>query len=161
MRASALICVFAAIVGVGGAARAAETGQTPALAVSRAFLDAYGRGDKSAVLASVSSDATVYGSDSAEIFHGLEGVSRLLDQDKALWGGPVHFGPFRDVSEVAIGDADVITFQSPFELAGRPPVLVRFTMVWRRRGTGWELLQSVNTVPTIGQSAEALLKGRP
>ncbi len=126
---------------------------------TRAFLNAYAKGDRAAVLGMIDPSVTAYGSDISEIAHGVAGVALMLDADRRLWGGPARIGEMRDVSMASGGDLAALTFDAPFELAGRPAVMVRFSMVWRRDGHGWRLVQSVNSTPTVGQSADELLKG--
>jgi ketosteroid isomerase-like protein len=122
------------------------------------FLDSYANGDKAAVLASVAPDIRMYGSDSAEFYSGIDGVSRMFDDDMKLWGGAAKFGTLQDVSTVQEGDLETIFFDVPFSVGLRPPVPVRFSMVWRLKPDGWKLLLSSNVAPTVGQSAADILK---
>jgi ketosteroid isomerase-like protein len=152
--------VLAGILSVGilftGAPASAETHDIATQ--TRIFLDAYARGDRSTVLGLVNGDEiTVFGSDVAEICHGSAEVSRLLSNDLRLWGGPAHIGPMEHVSIAQSGGLASIFFDAPFSAGGRAPLPVRFSMVWRRTGKGWRLVQSSNVVPTQGQSAAQLL----
>jgi ketosteroid isomerase-like protein len=122
------------------------------------FLSAYANGDSSAVLPMLASDIVVYGSDASEIRHGAAGVSSLLADDQRLWGGPAHIGPMQNVSVVQEGTLISIFFDADFSVGGRPPIPVRFAMVWRLTSGKWLLTQSSNVVPTQGQSAADLLK---
>lgn len=40
---------------------------------------------------------------------------------------------------------------------GEQTVVVRFAMVWKKTPQGLKLVQEMNTVPTVGQSAKELL----
>lgn len=128
-------------------------------AQTRQFLDAYARGDKAAVLSQLDPSIVMYGSDAAELFRGPDAVAGLLDLDQKLWGGSATIGEIKDLTVTEGSDLRVATFHAPFSVGGRPPLPVRFTMVWKRSPDGWRLVHSTNTVPTTGQSAEALLKG--
>lgn len=144
-----------------GAASAAERAQSDVVAATRSFLTAYAQGERQAVLAQVDPEIVAYGSDVAEVFHGVDGVRRMLDDDQKLWRGAARIGDMQDLSIVQSGDLAAVTFQAPFILGERPPVLVRFSMVWKRGARGWRLVQSANGAPTVGQSAAALLKAVP
>jgi ketosteroid isomerase-like protein len=156
--AVAVLGIFLA-VSFGSLASASDRQGEGIVARTRAFLDAYAEGRSQAVLAQIDPAIVIYGSDVAEVFRGPEGVRRMIDGDQKLWRGPAKIGDMQDLSVVTSGDLAVMTFQAPFTLGSRPPVLVRFSMAWRRGKGGWRLVQSANAVPTIGQSAEALLKG--
>lgn len=155
MRSNVFVLIIAGAI-VAGPALAQP--KSPAEA-TRAFLDAYARGDAQAVAGMVEPDVTVYGSDVAEVAHGPDGVRRMLANDAKLWGGPVQIGPMDHVTLTSEGRLAVLTFDAPFLLPGRPAVPVRFSMAWRRGASGWRLAQSANATPTVGQSAEELLKG--
>ena len=122
------------------------------------YLNAYTQGDKTNVLAALDSAVRVYGSDIAEVYSGIDGVSKMFDGDMKLWGGTGKFGAMRDVSTVHEGNLEAIFFNIPFSVRNNPPVLVRVSMVWRLNPQGWKLVESSNSVPTVGQSADEILK---
>ncbi|HEY0794483.1 MAG TPA: nuclear transport factor 2 family protein [Acidisarcina sp.] len=124
---------------------------------TRAFLDAYARGDHDGVLALTAPDVTIYGSDAAEVFHGRTGVENLLADDQKLWRGKAVLGPMEHVTTELTAGLASIFFDASFSVGGRPAVPVRFAMIWRRAAGKWLLVQSSNVVPTVGQSAAALL----
>jgi ketosteroid isomerase-like protein len=126
---------------------------------TRTFLDAYSRGDAKAVLRSVDEDTVAYGSDASEIFHGPIAISSMIENDALLWGGQARIGDMHEISIQSGGKLQTIFFQAPFTITGRPPVQVRFCMVWRNDSGRWHLLQSSNSVVTEGQSAKQLLEG--
>ncbi len=126
---------------------------------TRRFLDAYARRDRETVLGLVAPTITFYGGDVEEFGQGVAVIDRMLANDQRLWGGTAHIGPMSHLSIVQAGPLASLVFDAPFELGARPPVIVRFTMVWRRTAVGWRLVQSANATPSVGQSAEALLKG--
>lgn len=152
------ICLAAFAFGPADARPAPHEG---VVAVTRGFLDSYAKGDNDAVLRQVDPKVVVYGSDIAEVFRGSAGVREMLTADHRLWGGAVSIGDMRDISVVSSGPLSAITFDAPFELRGGSPIMVRFSMVWKHEAAGWRLLQCANSTPTVGQSAEALLKARP
>ena len=159
MRALAALFVMAVMVASAGLSLQAQTGKVEAQ--TRAFLDAYARGDTASVLGQVDRDAVaIYGSDAAEVFHGASGVETMMANDLKLWGGAAKIGMMEHVSVVERRGMASIFFDAPFSVGSRPAVPVRFAMVWRHAGKGWLLVQSSNVVPTQGQSAEALLHGR-
>jgi ketosteroid isomerase-like protein len=156
MRVRVLLAAWVCAMAMGGVAQArgfdVET-------ETRAFLDAYARGDRDAVLRRVDGDAVrIYGSDAAEVFAGRAGVEEMLADDMKLWGGAATIGPMQHVSTVATRDVATIFFDAAFSLGGRAAVPVRFAVVWRRRGGAWRVEQSSNVVPTVGQSGEELLR---
>lgn len=158
MRALAALFVLVVVVASTGLSLQAQTRGVEAQ--TREFLDAYARGDKASVLGQVDRKAVaIYGSDAAEVFHGASGVENMIANDMKLWGGAATIGAMEHVSVVERKGLAAIFFDAPFSAGGRPPIPVRFAMVWRRAGKGWRLVQSSNVVPTQGQSAEALLRG--
>jgi ketosteroid isomerase-like protein len=126
---------------------------------TRQFLDAYVKGDAGAVMAVVDGGTVAYGSDAAEVFRGRDGVAKMLKEDGQLWRGSAVIGEMKDVSVVEKGELATIFFNAPFQVGGRPAIPVRFSMVWRRKGGHWLLLQSQSAALTEGQSAAALLAG--
>jgi ketosteroid isomerase-like protein len=152
--------VLLAVAATGEASASDRSGDN-VTKVTRTFLTAYAKGDREAVLAKVDPQIVIYGSDAAEVFRGVDGVRKMLEGDQKLWRGSASIGKMQDVSVVASGQLSAMTFQAPFVLNDRPSVLVRFSMVWKLGPSGWRLIQSANSAPTVGQSAEALLKGNP
>ena len=138
-------------------AAAAKSPEVDVIAHTKAFLAAYASGDEKAVLSQVAPDVSIYGSDVAETFKGTSGLHRMMEADHRLWRGPAQIGEMQSRSTVCASSLCVLTFQAPFTLAANPPVMVRFTMAWRRSSAGWRLVQSSNSTPTVGQSAEGLL----
>jgi ketosteroid isomerase-like protein len=122
------------------------------------FLNAYASGDRNTVLSMIASDAVVYGSDASEIVHGAAAGSSLFTDDQRLWGGSAHIGEMKNISMVRQGNLASIFFDADFSVGGRPPLPVRYAMVWRLTSGKWLLVQSSNVVPTQGQSAADLLK---
>ncbi|HZZ30410.1 MAG TPA: nuclear transport factor 2 family protein [Phenylobacterium sp.] len=151
------IAVAALAVCAGGARAAGETLTDR----TRAFLDAYARGDEVAVMGMVEPGITIFGSDLAEVAHGREGVSTMLANDQKLWGGHARIGEIEHLAVVDDAALSAMTFDAPFTLAGRPPVMVRFSLVWRKSASGWRLAQGANATPTTGQSAAELLHRAP
>lgn len=126
---------------------------------TQTFLDAYAKGDQKAVLDLIDQEnITVYGSDVAEFAHGSDAVLKMLANDQQLWGGSAHIGKMEHVSLVQDHSLASIFFDLPFSVGGRPPVAVRFSVIWRREGKRWLLVQSSNVVPTEHQSAAELLQ---
>jgi hypothetical protein len=124
---------------------------------TQAFLTAYANGDSASVLSAVGAGTVIYGSDAAEVFRGPVEVRAMLENDRKLWGGSARIGPMQQVSVIHRGDLASIFFDAPFSAGGRPPVLVRFALVWTLTNGHWLLEQASNTVPTTGQSAAELL----
>jgi ketosteroid isomerase-like protein len=124
---------------------------------TRSLLDAYARADANTVLASVDDKTVIYGSDAGEVFRGIAAIREMLSNDARLWSGTAHIGEMKNVTVVKQGPLESIFFQAPFTVGNRPPVPVRFCMIWRHTGNRWLLLQSSNAVVTEHQSAEELL----
>jgi hypothetical protein len=124
---------------------------------TRALLDAYAHADTKTVLASVDDKTVIYGSDAAEIFEGTASIREMLSNDARLWSGTAHIGDMKNVTVVKQGHIESIFFQAPFTVGNRPPVPVRFCMIWRHNNNHWVLLQSSNAVVTEHQSAAELL----
>jgi SnoaL-like domain len=124
---------------------------------TRTLLDAYAREDQKTVLASIDDRTVMYGSDATEVFHGVASIQALLANDARLWSGTAHIGEMQNITVVKQGNLESIFFQAPFTVGNRPPVPVRFCMIWRRNGKHWLLLQSSNAVVTEHQSAAELL----
>jgi ketosteroid isomerase-like protein len=124
---------------------------------TRTLLDAYARADANTVLASVDDKTVIYGSDAGEVFRGIAAIREMLSNDARLWSGTAHIGEMKNVTVVKQGPLESIFFQAPFTVGNRPPVPVRFCMIWRHTGNRWLLLQSSNAVVTEHQSAADLL----
>jgi hypothetical protein len=132
--------------------------QTPDIQTqTRAFLDAYARGDSETILAAVDNNTVVYGSDASEVFRGLDSITTMLANDTRLWSNSAQIGDMQNVTTIKQGNLESIFFQAPFTVGNRPPVPVRFCMIWRRNGKHWLLLQSSNAVITEHQRAAELL----
>lgn len=126
--------------------------------MTKSFLDAYAGGDVQSVLSIVARDVTVYGSDGAEVFRGRGGVQKMMEQDQLLWHNSAHIGAMQQVSIFSSRELVSIFFNAPFSVSQGPAVTVRFSIVWRRTGGKWLLVQASSVVPTQGQSAEELLR---
>jgi ketosteroid isomerase-like protein len=147
-----MICATLALAAPGQAA------EPDVVRSAEAFLTAYAQGDKSAVMAMVDPDIHVYGSDIAEVFAGKAGFEHMFDGDKQLWQGTAHFGEIKNLSAWRQGPVASVFFDIPFSAGGRPEVMVRVSTVWRLSNGGWLLVQSSNVVPTVGQSADIILR---
>jgi hypothetical protein len=158
-----LVAILLTAVLIGGLAAQPAFAKTADIAAqTRLLLDAYARGDRSTVLGLIDQDSiTVYGSDFAEVCQGSAAFETLLSNDLRLWGGPAHIGTMEHVSIIQTDGMASIFFDAPFSAGGRPPLPVRFAMVWRRTGDEWRLVQSSNVAPTQGQSAARLLGAVP
>src|SRR5690349_16748883 len=154
--------VLAATPLIGGCATDGRRREMPDLAANaKALLDAYAKGDKPAVMALIDPNIRLYGSDVAEIYSGREGAAKMFDMDTRRWGGGARFGDLRAISEFRSDDLATLFFDVPFSVASRPEMVVRFATLWRYHDGAWRLIQSANMVPTVGQSAEELLKKTP
>ena len=125
----------------------------------RDYLDAYMRGDEAAVVQRLAPDVTMYGSDSAEVVHGVEGVRKLMAQDQKLWHGAARLGAIEHLTTSTSENLVVMFFDSTFEMGKMPAMPLRFAMTWRKEHGRWLLVQSSNVVPTVHQSASELLAG--
>lgn len=125
---------------------------------TQSFLAAYVRGDVKAILPMVDQErVTMYGSDVAEVAHGAEALTRLLNADQLLWGGTAHMGAMQNVSLIQNRELASIVFDVSFSVGSRPPMPVRVTAIWKREGKQWLLIQSSNAVLSEHQSAAELL----
>ncbi|MEO6805549.1 MAG: nuclear transport factor 2 family protein [Edaphobacter sp.] len=124
---------------------------------TRVLLDAYAHQDAKTVLAVISDQTVMYGADSSEIFRGVAQIQTMISNDARLWSGTAHIGDMQNVTVVSHGNLESIFFQAPFTVGNRPPVPVRFCMLWKHSGKHWLLLQSSNAVVTEHQSAAELL----
>jgi hypothetical protein len=118
-----------------------------------AFLNAYAAGDKATVINTLEPDVQLYGSDASEVYRGVQGASDMFDANMKLWGGTARFGTMWHVSAVRDGRLATIMFDVPFTAGKNPTVTVRFAMAWVLDSGEWKLMQSCNTVPTVGQAA--------
>jgi ketosteroid isomerase-like protein len=154
-----VFCLLVATVLLTACATAPHTSDVSLQTTVESFLAAYAAGDRGKVFALLAEkESYVYGSDEAEFVVGREAAERLFDNDTRLWQGSAEFGTLRNVSTLQSRELATMFFDVPFSVGGRPPVTVRFAMVWRRGANGWRLVQSSNVVPTKGQSAEDLLR---
>ncbi len=132
--------------------------EAPIQARTQTFLDAYARGDVKTILPMVDQDRiTMYGSDVAEVAHGAEALTRLMNADQMLWGGTAHTGAMQNVSLIQNRDLASIVFDVSFTVGSRPPVPIRVTAIWKREGKQWLLIQSSNAVLSEHQSAAELV----
>ncbi len=128
----------------------------------RAMLDAYSAKDiDSAMRFMEGGNVLIMGTDRTELADNAEKVRALLGDDFALWGSS-RFGEFSFVSCRQSRDMATMAFDVPFTMQRSPDksdiVLIRFLTVWTKRGGKWLLTQSLNSVPTEGQSAKEILK---
>ena len=155
MRTTLRCGILAVGVGLFGCNAGAQEPQQ----LLRDYLDAYMRGDEAAVVQRLAPDVTMYGSDSAEVVHGVEGVRKLMEQDQKLWHGAARLGPVERLTTSASRDLVVMFFDSTFEMGTMPAMPLRFAMAWRKEHGRWLLVQSSNVAPTVHQSASELLTG--
>src|SRR3954467_2386880 len=73
---------------------------------TRAFLDAYARGDSKTVLAAVDNNTVVYGSDASEFFRGLDSITTMLANDSRLWSNSAHIGDMQNVTTIKQGNLE-------------------------------------------------------
>lgn len=129
-----------------------------AISLTSRFLDSYVGNDEQAVRAFLAPDVKAYGTDVSEFFSGPDGVVEMLRNDQKLWRRSGSLGDVAHSSVVGGCGLASVAFHRPFLIPGRPAVHVRFNMIIRDDGERWLLAQSANSVPTVGQSAEELLK---
>jgi ketosteroid isomerase-like protein len=136
--------------------------QTVLCSCIQELLSAYARKDLAGVLAmfSPTDDVVVFGSDVSEVCASHQAIERLLGYDFQLWDS-ANFGEpynlFLQLCEhlaTAFFDATLTTRAQ----GQQRQFVIRFATIWRRAGQSWQLLQSLNTVPSIGQSAEGLVQ---
>ena len=158
MRVFVAVCALVVALCGPGVAQAASAQDEALKALVRSFIESYAKVDRAAVLAQIDPEAIhVYGSDVAEFVSDRAGLEAMLANDGRLWGDTASFGAMTNVSIVRSRNLATIFFDAPFTVGGRPPVPVRFAMVWRKVGARWLLTQSSNVVPTVGASAADLL----
>jgi len=102
------------------------------------------------------------GSDLSEVCTTRAQAEELLQNDFRLWDSS-SFGEVRHVFTEKSGSLVTAFFEVPFTFkrgGDEHTVVIRFTTVWRKTPGGLKLVQSANTVPTVGQSAKELLSPR-
>jgi ketosteroid isomerase-like protein len=126
----------------------------------REFLDLYSKKDVAEIMKPVSNDgALVMGSDLSEVCSGREQVEELLRNDFQLWDS-ASFGKPAQVYTRESESLITAFFDVPFTLrsgSNEQTLVIRFTSVWQKTKQGLKLVQSMNTTPTVGQSAKELL----
>lgn len=128
------------------------------------MLRAYGRKDDPALLAILQpGEVMMYGADSAEVALNRADVMRRVRDDQMLWDSLVA-GPVRNLRVEHAGPLAVAMFDVPTDVyrgPGRAHYLVRFATTWRRAADGqWRMVQSMNSVPTKGQSAAEIIRAQ-
>jgi ketosteroid isomerase-like protein len=138
--------------------RAQSGDEAPAIAARvRELLAAYASNDPEAILRLCDADGVVvYGSDVAEIARGDTELRAMIRDDFRLWHS-AHLGDPRDLEIRQGADLAAAFFNVPFRAGNQQEVLVRIATVWRRKNNVWLLVESSNTVPTVGSSAKDLL----
>lgn len=141
-------------------AQTSTTAETALRQRVTALLAAYGRQDVAGVLALAEPGVVMIGTDSAEVRVGRAAVARQLRDDFLLWlrmefGAPEHLHLALD------GRLASAFFDVPSTVARegnrRDRYYLRFATTWRKAPDGqWYLVQSMNSVPTKGQSAGEL-----
>lgn len=129
----------------------------------REFLDLYASKDIPGLMNLVGDDSlVVMGSDLSEVCTTRSQVEELLRNDFRLWDS-ASFGTLSRVFTHQSRNTITAFFDVPFTMrrgANEQTVVVRFATVWSRTASGLKLIQSMNTVPTVGQSAKDLLAPR-
>ncbi len=124
------------------------------------FLDTYRRKDVAGVLALCDPETIlVMGTDASEVCTSPQSVQRLLELDFQLWDR-AEWGEFHHFFSYRAGEIATTFFDIPFttRTADQSRItLVRFAMIWRSTSNGWRVVQSLNTVPTVGQGAADIL----
>jgi hypothetical protein len=129
------------------------------IGTASAFVSAYVGGNKTAVMAALSSDVSVYGGDAAEFANSRAAFEKLFDANVKLWGPSAKVGEMKHITSVSDAGVATLFFDAPVVTQRRPPATVRFATVWRKEGKTWKLAQCSSVVPTTGQSALAPAKG--
>lgn len=128
----------------------------------RFLLDHYAQKDVTAMMSLLSDrDVLIIGSDLSEICTTKEQAEKLFRSDFKLWDSS-SFGLVSKIYTQQAGDMVTAFFDVPFTyLRGQnsQTVVVRFATVWKKSPQGLRLVQSMNTTPTIHQSAEELSSG--
>ena len=123
----------------------------------RELLSFYSRKDTAAVLRLTDPhELLVLGTDVSEIADTEEKVQTLLQADFALWGSSEFGAPVFMSCRVGAKLATA-AFDVPFTMHRQnghtDTMTIRFLTVWHEIGERWYLTQSLNSVPTVGQSA--------
>jgi ketosteroid isomerase-like protein len=130
----------------------------------RQLLDLYARKDVSGVMKLFADgNVLVMGSDLREVCTTREQAAELFRADFKLWDSS-SFGNLGEIYSQANGDMVTAFFDVPFTfLRGetKQSAVVRFATVWKKSPQGLRMVQSMNTTPTVGQSAKELSTPRP
>jgi hypothetical protein len=127
----------------------------------RRLLDAYAANNPDAVIDVIDRERfTLFGSDVSEIVRSETELRSMMRDDFALWR-TAAFGEMRDQSVWVDDSVATQMFHVGLSVGGRAEVLIRVTAVWHKRAGTWKLVQSSNTVPTVGSSARELLQRGP
>ena len=142
--------------------KASPSDETAVKSAVLRLLDAYSKKDFDAAMALTDHEAVlVMGSDVEEVCNTRTEIEALLHDDFQLWTS-ASFGEISLLSVRAEGDLGSAFFDVPFSMQRAPgktdTMTIRFATVWRRRGGEWKLTQSMNCVPTVGQSANAIIQ---
>ena len=142
--------------------KASPSDETAVKSAVLRLLDAYSKKDFNAAMALTDHEAVlVMGSDVEEVCDTRAKIEALLHDDFQLWTS-ASFGEVSLLSVRAEGDLGSAFFDVPFSMQRAPgktdTMTIRFATVWRRRGGDWKLTQSMNCVPTVGQSAKAIIQ---
>ncbi len=126
-----------------------------------ALLTAYAADNQDAVIQLVDTQAfSFYGSDISEFAHTPAALRRMMTDDFKLWH-TAKFGKPENLDIRVSRDMATAFFDVPFSAGGGPEVTVRLATVWRKVNGVWLLIQSANSVPTMGSSARELLRKMP
>ena len=129
------------------------------------LLDAYGKKDAARLVSLFDEkDVLMMGTDASEVADTKAEVEKLLSDDFQLWKTS-EFGEFVNFYAAFSGKTATAFFDVPWQ-AQLPngetrSFLIRFASGWRKKGGEWKLLQIMNSVPTVGQSAAEILKKMP
>jgi hypothetical protein len=128
----------------------------------RFLLNHYAQKDVAGMMSLLSDgNVLIIGSDLSEVCTTKEQAEKLFRSDFKLWDSS-SFGLIGKVYTQQAGDMITAFFDVPFTfLRGQnsQTVVVRFATVWKKSPQGLRLVQSMNTTPTIHQSAEELSSG--
>jgi ketosteroid isomerase-like protein len=130
----------------------------------RQLLDLYARKDAAGVMKLVADEQVlVMGSDLSEISTSREQTADLFRDDFKLWDSS-SFGALGKIYSHTSGNLVTAFFDVPFMFRrgkSEQTVVIRFATVWKKTRRGLELVQSLNTTPTVGQSAKELSTPHP
>lgn len=103
----------------------------------------------------------ILGTDISEIADSRSKARQLIEADFKLWGS-AEFGQRTFTSIRASDHLASVAFDVPFTMhraEGRTDTMtIRFLTVWKWTESRWLLTQSLNSVPTAGQSASDINK---